>query len=137
MLVLWIVRLETRIARLLRGKNAKSLEGTIQDLIRNSLMSDDLHRETKDELKNITEELEKTVQNIETIRFSAFGEGGNQSFATALLDKKGNGVVMSSLYARERVSVFSKPIKGFVPEYELSKEERQALEQAKSKLKQK
>ena len=57
--------------------------------------------------------LENNIQNIEVVRFNPFkdeGMGGDQSFAISFLDKKGNGVIMSSLYSREKVSVFAKPI---------------------------
>ena len=40
---------------------------------------------------------------------------------------------MSSLYSRERMSVFAKPIKGGVSEYELSSEEKEALKKAEVK----
>jgi len=42
-------------------------------------------------------------------------------------------VVFSSLYSRERMSVFAKPIKNNKSEYELSAEEKEALEKAKIK----
>jgi hypothetical protein len=79
----------------------------------------------------------RSAQAVETIRFNAFrdtGVGGNQSFATAILSENGDGVVISSLYSRERVSVFAKPIAKFASEIELSEEERKALDGAKAKL---
>ena len=41
---------------------------------------------------------------------------------------------MSSLYARDRVSIFSKQIKKFKSEVELSEEEKKAVDDAKKKL---
>ena len=52
------------------------------------------------------------------------------AFPTAFLNEDGHGVVMSSLYSREHVSVFSKPIKNGSSEYELSVEEKEAVENA-------
>lgn len=57
--------------------------------------------------------------------------GSKQSFATALLNEHGDGVVISTLYSRERTSVFAKPIKKFDSEYELTPEETQALTEAR------
>ena len=72
---------------------------------------------------------------MHTVRFNPFkgtGAGGNQSFATALLNENGDGVVLSSLYSRERVSVYAKPVQKFSSEYELSGEEKQAIKSAKN-----
>ena len=76
--------------------------------------------------------LGESIRGIGTVRFNPFGElGSNQSFAIALLNEANNGVVISSLYTRERVSVFAKPIKNMQSEYELSDEEKEALAKAK------
>jgi hypothetical protein len=78
--------------------------------------------------------LKKTVSGVETIRFNPFkgdGSGGNQSFATAFLNEEKNGVVISSMYSRDHVSVFSKPIKNMNSEQgELTAEEKEALYKA-------
>lgn len=88
-------------------------------------------------LATVEKRLKKSVQSVHTVRFNPFkgnGGGGNQSFATAFLTEDGDGVVVSSLYSREHVSVFSKPIKAHASEFELSDEEREALEKAKEGL---
>jgi len=88
-------------------------------------------------LSTVERRLKKSVQSVHTVRFNPFkgtGGGGNQSFATAFLNEDGDGVVVSSLYSRENVSVYSKPVKGHRSEYELSDEEREALEKAKEGL---
>jgi len=89
-------------------------------------------------LATVEKRLKKSVQSVHTVRFNPFkgnGGGGNQSFATAFLTEDGDGVIVSSLYSREHVSVFSKPVKSHTSEYELSEEEREALERAKEGLK--
>jgi len=71
------------------------------------------------------------VRNIETVRFNPFIDAGsNQSFAIAMLNDEGNGVVMSSLYARDRMSIFAKPIVRGKSEFELSSEEKEVLSKA-------
>lgn len=78
--------------------------------------------------------LKKTVSGVETVRFNPFkgdGSGGNQSFATAFLNEEKNGVVISSMYSRDHVSVFSKQIKNLHSEQgELTAEEKDALNKA-------
>ncbi len=82
--------------------------------------------------------LQKAVTGVETVRFNPFkgdGSGGNQSFATALINEEQDGVVISSMYSRDHVSVFAKPIKDAKSEYELTNEEREALTKAQKAIK--
>jgi len=133
-LVAWNIRLEIKMRRLLRGKNAKTLEDTILQLSKetNSLhSSNDL---IKDYLEDVERRLKRSIQGTSTIRFNPFkgvGAGGNQSFATAFVNEEGNGVVISSIYSRDRMSVYSKPLKSYKSEYELTKEEKEAILKAK------
>jgi hypothetical protein len=70
---------------------------------------------------------------IGLVRFNAFDDtGGNQSFALALLDGAGDGVVLSSLHSRQTTRLYVKHVAGGVPDAALSDEESQALRQAGS-----
>ncbi len=129
-LVIWIIILERRIGQLLSGKNAATLEDTIT---KNQEELGELFQfksAVEAELNRLNERIKKKIHGAKTIRFNPFagtGSGGNQSFATALLNEEGDGVVLSSLYSREKVSVFAKPIKGRTSEFELTDEEREVL----------
>ena len=88
----------------------------------------------EEDITNINKKLKKSIRGVETVRFNPFGDqGSNQSFAISMLDEEGNGLVLSSLYSRERMSVFAKPIKSGKSEYELSNEEREVLSKAEVK----
>ena len=52
-----------------------------------------------------------------------------------MLNEDGDGVVFSSLYSRERTSIYAKPIKNGKSEYELTKEEQEALKKAEVPVK--
>jgi len=126
----WIIRLEVRLHRFTRGSGGKSLEGTIGGHS-SRIISIEEHSKTIDAaMKAMDERLKKSVQEVRTIRFDPF-EGtagsGKQSFATALLNEHGDGVVISSLYTREKVSVFAKPVEKKTSQYELTKEEKEAI----------
>ena len=87
--------------------------------------------------KNVESRLRRSVQAVEMIRFNPFkgnGDGGNQSFCTAFLSEKGDGAIISSLYSRDRVSIFSKPLENFESSFELTEEENEVMESAKKKL---
>lgn len=83
-------------------------------------------------LKTVDRKLARSIRNVETLRFNPFEDaGGNQSFAIAMLNDEGDGVVISSLYARDRMSVFAKPIIAGKPTQELTKEENQVFGKAR------
>jgi hypothetical protein len=76
--------------------------------------------------------LAHTVQGMGLVRFRAFQDtGGDQSFALALVDGEGSGVVISTLYGRGATRVYAKPIEGWLSPKPLGEEEEQALAQAR------
>ncbi len=136
-LLVWNIRLEIRLAKMRYGKNAHRLDESMSN-IQNHLGS---LEESKDaiikHLGTVEKRLKKSVQSVETVRFNPFkgtGSGGSQSFASVFLNENGDGVVISSLYSRDRVSVFSKPISQFKPAFDLSEEESKVLEKARKSL---
>lgn len=88
--------------------------------------------------ENIERRIGKSIQAVETLRFRAFdgvGSGGNQSFSTSFVNEQGDGIVVSGLYySKDRVSIFTKPIKAFLSEHDLTDEEKEVLERAKKSL---
>ena len=80
--------------------------------------------------------LRGSVQGIGVVRFNPFvsGQGGNQSFAAAFLDERGNGVVFSTLYSRDRVGVYAKPVENGASSFELTGEEKEAITKAKESV---
>ena len=88
-----------------------------------------------EEMENFKKENKFSIQQVGIVRFNPFSEvGGDQSFSIALLDGKGDGVVITSLYTREGNRVYGKPIKNGKSEYLLSKEEQEAINQAHNAL---
>jgi hypothetical protein len=133
LLAVWVFILERRMKRLLAGKDAKSLEDTIVSLTNDIRALEKFQSNTTTYLEDAEKRIKRSIQGVETIRFNAFkgmGEGGNQSFAIALLSEDGNGAVVSSLYSRDRMSVFAKPIKNFTSEFEMTEEEQKVVKQA-------
>jgi hypothetical protein len=82
--------------------------------------------------------LERDIQSalgrIGLVRFNPFEDtGGNQSFALAMLDGRGDGFVVSSLHARAGTRVYAKAISAGSSEAALSDEEGEALRRALAK----
>lgn len=68
---------------------------------------------------------------IGVVRFDAFEDvSGHQSFALAIYDDRGNGVIVSSLVGRDECRVYCKPLHAGKSDRELSEEERRAIEEA-------
>ncbi|OHA59887.1 MAG: hypothetical protein A2589_02475 [Candidatus Vogelbacteria bacterium RIFOXYD1_FULL_46_19] len=133
-LAVWIFTLEWRLKKLFRGQKGQDLEGVMADL--GQAMDGVIQKSKHDDalFEDIYRRLRHTLQRLHTVRFNPFSDqGSNQSFATALMDEDGNGVVMSSLYSRDKVSIYAKPLTHFQSEYELSKEEARAIDEARRK----
>jgi Protein of unknown function (DUF4446) len=135
MALVFIVLLERRLARLTGGKRA-SLEETLAVLNRDMQEMHAFRAELERYLKLAEARLRGAVSGVGVVRFNPFreGHGGNQSFAAALLDEHGTGVVISTLYARERVGVYAKPLEGGRSSFELTDEEREAVEKARTAI---
>lgn len=133
-----IIRLEIRINRLMKGKNAKSLEDIFimvqKDVKGLQIFQGDIERY----MAHVEKRLRRSVQNIQNIHFKAFeglDSGGNQSFAIAFINENGDGIILSTMHARDRVNVFSKPIVNFTSKLALTEEEQAALTRAKESCK--
>ena len=136
-LVGWLIRLEIKIKKLLIGKNAKSLEDSIVEAGQNLEKLNTFQKEAMLYFTNIEKRLRRSIQAIETIRFNPFkgtGDGGNQSFSTSFVSENGDGVVISSLYSRDRIGIFSKPVEKFQSPFELTEEEREVIGNSKNTL---
>jgi len=131
------VRIEIKMYKLLRGKNARSLEDSIVSAHDNLDKLNEFQRESIQYFIDVEKRVNRSIQAVETIRFNPFkgtGEGGSQSFSTSFLSEKGDGVVISSLYSRDRVSIFSKPLSKFESSFELTEEEKEVVLGAKKNL---
>jgi hypothetical protein len=84
--------------------------------------------------KELKEKIATCLRTDAITHFSAFDglhSGGNQSFVITLLNEHGDGIILSTIHARERVNVFAKNIKAFIPAVQLTDEEAESLTQAK------
>lgn len=89
-----------------------------------------------DELRKRLEESQKDslkhVQKVALLRYNPFEDvGGDQSFTVALLNKEGNGAVITSLHNRSGTRVFAKNVvRGNFERREFSKEEVRVIKEA-------
>ncbi len=128
--VLWrrTSRLSARLEGLTRGEEGRSLEAILDAHLER------VHAVARglEDLDGRTDQLERgttlAVQRVGLVRFNPFEDtGGNQSFALAMIDANGDGVIISSLHARTGTRVYGKAVSAGKPEGALSDEEAEAL----------
>lgn len=124
-----IFRIRKNQKILLKGSRGKDLEEVI---INSKQKISSIDNEIKD-LYEITEKIgalsHRGLHKVGMVRFNPFRDiGGDQSFSVALLDGDNNGVVISSLYSRDGVRVYSKQLKnGLSEKHQLTEEEKHAI----------
>lgn len=130
---------EKKLSIFFSGKEAKDLETLLleEKEIISSVDSD------VQELFSISNQLHqlgsRSLHKCAVLRFNPFKEtSGNQSFAVALLDGKGSGVVLSSLHTRESTRVFAKPVKqGVADGFPFTEEEKAVIREAEQSAQEK
>jgi len=131
-----VIRFHTRLTRLTLGRNG-SLEESLAILSRDMKEIQIFRKELEQYLKTIEKRVQSSIQGVGVIRFNPFfgdGSGGNQSFSIAFLDEMLSGVVFSTLHARDRVAVYAKPIEKGISSFELTDEERAAIDKAQQSV---
>jgi hypothetical protein len=133
--VAWLQRSEALLRRRLRRVLPEGESGGIDEILDRQLKRIESLTERVDALNKLHHELEdltqRTIQKVAVIRYNPFADaGGDQSFAIAMLDSLGNGVVLSSLHSRTDTRVFAKPVQSGRSRYQLSDEEQDAIKKA-------
>ncbi len=127
--------LSRRVSRLTRGANGASLETAISAIGETTATLAEHSRVTETALNNLDTRLSSSLRTISVRRFDPFqNAGGQQSFAAALLNEKGDGMLLSGIHARDSVRVYAKEVHNFESDRELSLDETAAVQDAKKKL---
>jgi hypothetical protein len=137
-LIGWIIRLEQKIRSLSRGRNGENIDQVIRSFEKDIATLGTFKMDTEKYLTSVERRLRRSIQGVGHKHFNAFqglDSGGRQSFATAILDEMGNGVIFSTLHSRDRVNVFAKEITTFNSAVTLTEEEQAALTRAKESCK--
>jgi len=139
--IVWVLDLQARLGRLQR-RHEKLFAGeaeqdagmavALQNLADRLSETNARTERLVARAEQIDATLAHTVQGVGFVRFRAFQDtGGDQSFALALTDGEGNGVVVSALYGRGATRIYAKPIEGWLSPKSLGEEEEQALAEAR------
>lgn len=130
-LVCWVYIIWSRNKKIFKGESG-DLEKVLLNIREQEEDVVDVLEKIEKRLINLERELPKDIRKVGLVRFNPFSDaGGDQSFALALLNDERDGIVLSSLYGREINRVYAKPIEKGSSKYQLSAEEKRAIEEAR------
>jgi len=130
LLAFWIFYLRKNIRKIFRS-GSTDLEKVLLELRKNEVAFSEALKEAVARVSNLESELPKDLKRVGLVRYNPFSDaGGDQSFALALLNAQNDGIVLSSLYGREMNRVYAKLIKHGRSQYQLTEEEKKAIESA-------
>ena len=107
------------------------LEALLQEYIQKVTEQDQEFKTCNERLTRMELKMRAGVDRAELLRFKAFENvGGDLSFAFALLNQEGSGVVLSAIHSREESRVYAKPVNEGQSTYSLSGEEIEVIAKA-------
>ena len=137
-LVAWVVLLQLRLSRLskqythlLTGVDSANLEEVLNQHIAEVRAAVEAVSTLETRTQRMDRTLKHSMQWMGVVRFNPFrNTGGDQSFAWAIVDGYGNGIVLSSLHSRENTRIYAKPLHRWESPYSLTEEEKKAIARA-------
>jgi hypothetical protein len=139
----WVIVLAVKLRRI-RAAQRTILGGADTDLAGHAASLQEAFVQLRDWVEEVARGLESRVGASEhrmdgciahasVVRYDAMNElSGQQSSTVALLDERRTGVVISSILHRDQARLYVKQVREGNPEYELSPEEQQAVDEAMS-----
>ena len=137
----WVIVLGVKLRRL-RAAQRTILGGEDTDIAAHAASLQEAFVQLRDWVEEVAAGLEGRVTGAErrmdnsiahtsVVRYDAMNElSGQQSSTVALLDARRTGVVISSILHRDQARLYVKQVREGNPEYELSPEEQQAVDEA-------
>jgi Protein of unknown function (DUF4446) len=140
LLAIWQATTNLRMNRMLRhyrmlsrGVSGQPLDELLQRVLeRAELESHNMERLEK-ELAGLAESSQMHIQHVGVVRYNAFDDtGGDQSFAIAMLDNRGDGALFNGIFHRTECRVYAKPVQRWESTYSMSDEELEAINKARA-----
>lgn len=124
--------LKSRYNTMMLGEESgTSIEKMLTDHIEETRRVAEENAKLREKNAQIDALLQTAITRVGVVRFSAFQDmGSDLSYAVALLDAENNGVVFSSIFAREDSRTYVKPVEGGQSKYTMTAEEQQAVKNA-------
>ena len=131
-----LYRLKKKLAVFMSGKNGADLEDTLTLLSERTAANERTLVAHKEGLEFIDSRVKKSLRGYSLVRYNAYtGGGGDQSFASGLLDERGDGYILSVITNRNHVGLYAKKVVGGTAQQSLTREESEALASAVTQTK--
>ena len=122
-----------RWSQLLSGNTQDNLETVLYDHLRERMRTDQEIESLQQRVAELEKKMLTSKRFVGMVRYDAFDDvGGNQSFALAVYDDNGNGVIVTSVVGRVDCRVYCKPLVAGQSDRALSGEELRAMKEAAS-----
>lgn len=126
-----IGKLQKRLKKFMKGKDAQSLEKEIVGLYEDNKFLKNMVDNNKKDIRDLNRRFAKAFQKIGLVKYDAYQQmGGLLSFSLALLDEDNNGLILNSVHSTEGCYTYTKEVRMGECKLELSNEEKVALDQA-------
>ncbi len=124
-------KIKKQFRRLAKGTSEENLEEILNGLFARMEEMNHSHSEIREEIKGLTNSFMTVKGRMGLVRFTAFDQHGSDlSFSLALIDDEKNGVVLTSLFGRDDSRIYAKPIENAQSIYNLTDEEKRAIQVA-------
>lgn len=124
-------RFEAAYLTLKTYMSGNDLEKMLQDYSHRVTDQENRLEQCSARLDPIELKLKASVDRVEMIRYKAFDNvGSDLSFALALLNQDGDGIVLNSIHNREESRVYAKPLNSGQSTYLLTDEEKEVIKKA-------
>ena len=124
-------RFQNRWKELLQGSTGESIETLLHGHMRERVRLESQVANLEERLVKLETALPVSKRHLGLVRYDAFEDvGGNQSFALAIYDDRGNGAIVNSIIGRAECRVYCKPLVNGRSERDLSQEEQRAIREA-------
>lgn len=125
-------RLKSKYNKFMNGLSGVSIEAVLEDCIDKLNAVIEKNEDLEYQLNSLKRNMHYCIQKVGVVRYNAFDDvGSDLCFSVALLDNNDDGVVISSLYARDSSTTYAKPISRGKSRYVLSAEEIKAIDLAR------
>ena len=129
-LIIYVVYLSKKYLSLMKKLgNGNNLDEMLKKYLEDVKNVKQDNSEIKAYYTKLDNDINASIQKIGLVRYNAFKDvGSDLSFAVALLDRENNGIVFNGIYGSESSNIYAKPIKNGESSYQLSEEEKYAID---------
>lgn len=116
--------------RLMKGTRGANLEALLKETLEICEGMRGRLKQLEDGTSGLIASQDASLQGVGFVRFNAFSDRGDMSFALALLNRHGDGVVFCCISSRDDCRLYARQVVHGVSTVPLSNEEKEAIQKA-------